>query len=345
MNKIKQEQIKSFDPNGVGIENGNFIGLPFDENTADIIIYPVPWDVTVSYGTGTSLGPQNVLDASYQLDLFLEDMPDFWKRGLFFQAPDEDILARNIALRKRAEPYIQHLESGKNLNEEKRLINELEVINKACKKQVESVHQDTSKWLNQNKKVALLGGDHSSPLGYIKALSEIHEDFGILQIDAHADLRKAYEGFTYSHASIFYNVLKDIPQVSKLIQIGVRDYCHEEAEKIQNNQRIKCFTDQYIHEQLFEGNSWSKITEEIIDALPNKIYLSLDIDGLNPGLCPNTGTPVPGGFSFNQICFLIQKLRESHKECIGLDLCEVAGKGAWDGNVGARILYRLMTLL
>ncbi len=89
--------------------------------------------------------------------------------------------------------------------------------------------------LDKNKLVGLLGGDHSTPLGFIKAIAEKHADFGILQIDAHCDLRSGYEGFTYSHASIMYNALNEIPQVTKLVQVGIRDYSQGEWEYIQNN--------------------------------------------------------------------------------------------------------------
>ena len=94
---------------------------------------------------------------------------------------------------------------------------------------------------------------------------------------------------------------------------------------------------------LFEGRTWDSICREMIQELPDKVYISFDIDGLDPKLCPNTGTPVPGGFSFQQAMYLIRKVVESGREIIGFDLCEVApgDEGDWDANVGARVLYRL----
>ena len=344
MKKNKQQLIANFDPNGIGIENGNFIGLPFDLDTADIVIYPVPWDVTVSFGAGTSLGFQNVLDASYQLDLYLEDAPDLWKKGIYFIPPSADILQQNNKWRKEAEAYIQFLGSGEKLDEENKLLKILQKINDVCANLHDKIQVDTSALLKKGKKVCLLGGEHSVPLGYIRALAELHDDFGILQFDAHCDLRKSYEGFQYSHASIFYNVLLEVPQVKQLTQIGIRDYCEEEAHMAANDDRIDIFTDQYIKNALFEGNSYHSIVQKIIDTLPQTVYISFDIDSLDPSLCPHTGTPVPGGFSFNEVVFICQALKKSGKEIIGFDLCEVAGNGNWDGNVGARILYRLMTL-
>src|SRR5690606_2133030 len=118
----------------------------------------------------------------------------------------------------------------------------------------------------------------------------------VLQIDAHADLRRAYEGFQYSHASIMYNILEEIPAVTKLVQVGIRDYCDEEFEAITKSQgRIVTFFDRDLKAGAYQGKTWDQQTDEIIRELPERIYISFDIDGLDPKLCPNTGTPVPGG--------------------------------------------------
>ena len=131
--------------------------------------------------------------------------------------------------------------------------------------------------------MALLGGDHSISLGYFKAMAERHGEFGILQMDAHCDLRKGYEDFDYSHASIMYNALSEIPQISKLVQIGIRDYCQEEYDYIKNSRgRVVTFFDRHIKEKMYEGETWKHIVDDIINQLPQKIYLSFDIDGLDP---------------------------------------------------------------
>jgi len=190
----------------------------------------------------------------------------------------------------------------------------------------------------------LVGGDHSTPLGLIQALSDKHSSFGILHVDAHADLRKAYEGFEFSHASIMYNAIK-LPQISKLVQIGIRDYCQDEFDLINSDNRIKTFFDRDVKHNQYEGKSWSEICDSIIKELPQKVYLSIDIDGFDPKLCPNTGTPVPGGFEMEQIIYLVEKLVGSKRNIIGFDVNEVApGKDEWDANVGARLLYRVANL-
>ena len=169
---------------------------------------------------------------------------------------------------------------------------------------------------------------------------------GILQIDAHADFRKAYEGFTYSHASIMYNVL-DRVNVERLVQVGIRDYCEEEFNRIElGDLHVKCFFDQHLKEEQFQGKTWHQQCEEIVSHLPSKVYLSVDIDGLRPEFCPSTGTPVPGGLDTDQLFYLFKMVKESGKEVLGADLVEVApGPTEWDANVGARVLWRMVHLL
>jgi agmatinase len=341
----KQEKINDFDPNGLGNANNNIYGLPFTIEEAEVVIIPVPWEVTVSYSTGTALGPQAIFDASFQVDLFDPKIKDAWKIGVAMESVSDDIASISESNRRKAENYITLLEEGENPETNHKMNETLVAINTECVKLNNWVKNKALDYLNKNKIIALLGGDHSTPFGLMQALAEKHDSFAILQIDAHADLRDAYEGFEFSHASIMYNALK-IPQVSKLVQVGIRDYCEEEYDLIQNsNGRIITFFDRDIKNQQYEGTSWSSICNKIIEALPNHIYLSFDIDGLDPKLCPNTGTPVPGGFEFEQILSLIEKIVDAGKCIIAFDLNEVTpGGNEWDANVGARLMYRIVNL-
>jgi agmatinase len=221
----------------------------------------------------------------------------------------------------------------------------LEEINADCQELNTYVKEITEKLLDDGKIVGVVGGEHSVPLGYLQALSEKYKDFGILHIDAHSDLRDAYEGLEFSHASIFFNALK-IKNISKLVQIGIRDFCEQEHELVKKEKgRVVVFTDYEINKSLFEGSTWEKVCDNIIKNLPKNVYISFDIDGLLPYLCSNTGTPVPGGFTIDKMVYLLEKLISSGKKIIGFDLCEVApGKDEWNGNVGARILYKLCLL-
>ena len=342
----KQEKIDNFDPSGVGIKNGHFIGLPFTEEDAQIVLLPVPWDVTVSFADGTSTGPQNILECSSQLDLYDPDVPDAWKMGIYMRHLDLFWLNRNQELRPESEAYIDFLENGGDPDIDVHFKEVLEKINLACEQLKKWVFEETSKLMAAGKTVGIVGGEHSVPLGFLEALSKKYEGFGILQIDAHQDLRKAYEGFTYSHASIFYNALQ-LENISQLVQVGIRDTCDEEMQLVAKNKaRIKVWTDQQIREAAFNGTQYADICQQIIAPLPHHVYISFDIDGLNPALCPNTGTPVPGGLTFAEAVYLIKAIVESGRQIIGFDLCEVAGlENDWDGNVGARVLYKLCNLM
>ncbi len=335
----KEEQIKNFDPNGLGIK-GNLFGLPFTVETSDLIIIPVPWEVTVSNTDGTALGPKAILEASTQVDLYVKGIPDAWKLGVTMLPFPEDLYQENKNLRSLARQHITSLGTTSALDDHNKVIPSK--INEACENLNVYVRNTTAKYLSEGKMVGLLGGDHSTPIGFIRALSERHDRFGVLQIDAHADLRKAYEGFTYSHASIMFNALK-IPSVQRLVQVGVRDYCEEEVGVINRAMgRVVTFFDEDIKEQMHSGKTWDTICNDIIKVLPDNIYISFDIDGLDPKLCPSTGTPVPGGFEFQQITHLIKQIALSGKRIIGFDLNEVApGSTDWDANVGARILFQL----
>lgn len=338
--------LSQFDPNSVGLKSNNIFGLPFREEDAELVLLPVPWEVTVSYRLGTARGPEHVFDASMQIDLYDPDAVDQWKKGYYMLPIDKNIRKKSDYLRQCAELIISFLAEGGIISENEQLAHKLQEINNGGKLLYDWVHEMTLNLLKKGKKVGLIGGDHSTPLGFIKALSEVHGNFGILQIDAHADLRDAYEGFTYSHASIMYNVLKEIPEVKRLVQVGIRDYCDEELVHIQQNpDRITTFFDKDIKERQYEGDTWKKICHEIIDSLPQKVYISFDIDGLDPKLCPNTGTPVPGGFELNEIFYLLKQLHASGKQLIGFDLNEVScGEHSSDGLdaiVGARTLYKL----
>ena len=332
-----------FNPSGVGLKNGNFIGLPFTEDSARIVLMPVPWDVTVSYNEGTALGPDVIRDASTQLDLFDSDVENAWKLGIYLQPSDKAMLKKRDELRGKSTSYIRFLEDGGKVQENagmKKLLNE---VNIGCSSMVDWVFKQSKKLLDAGKMVGIVGGDHSVPLGFIKALAEKYEDFGILQIDAHLDLRDSYEGFTFSHASIFNNALKE-KSVSNLVQVGIRDYCEEEMEMVENEEeRISVFFDQELKENRFNGKTWNVQCGEIVEQLPERVYISFDIDGLDPKLCPNTGTPVPGGFDFSEAVFLLKKVVESGRKIIGFDVCET-GNNEWDANVAARIIYILCNL-
>lgn len=338
----KQTKIDSFDPSQPGLADATIYGLPFTSAESEIIIVPVPWEVTVSYGAGASEGPDTILDASFQVDLFHQEYPELWKLGIFFDEAPLHWAEKSKQYKALAQPIIEALENGESIADTPSLQADLELINVECDTLHKEVEERISYWVAQGKRVVLLGGDHSTPLGYYKALAKQHASFGILHFDAHMDLRDAYEGFTYSHASIMFNTLK-LKQVEKIVQVGIRDFCEQEVAVVKEaNGRVLIHTDADLKKDEFEGMTWKAKCDMIIASLPKKVAISFDIDALLPWYCPNTGTPVPGGLTFEQATYLITKLSESDKEIIGMDLVEVApGEDDWDGNVGARLLFHM----
>lgn len=336
-----------FDPNSVGNPNNNIFGLPFTEENSKVVLLPVPWEVSVSYKAGTARAAERLCKASLQIDLIDDDIKEGWRQGFFMRDIDKNILLKSDFLRKEAELYINYIAQGEKVDDSKFMCKVLREINEGSIFLNQWVYEQTKELLDAGKLVGVLGGDHSTPLGFYKAIAEKFGEFGILQIDAHADLRKAYENLKYSHASIMYNALTEIPEIIKLVQLGTRDYSLSELDYINNsNGRVFTFFDKQLKEREYEGETWQKIADEIVASLPQKVYISFDVDGLDPKLCPNTGTPVPGGFETQQLYYLFKKIINSGRHLIGFDLNEVGvSTSEWDENVGARILFKLCNLM
>jgi agmatinase len=316
--------MKKFDPDAAAGEHSGIYGLPFKPADARVVIIPVPFDATTSYGGGTSSGPAAVLEASKQVDLFDHETGRPYEAGIAMLDIPKKIAAWNA--------------KAKKLGRRK-----AKAVNKISEAVNEWVYEKTSALLDEGKLPVVLGGDHSVPFGAHRAYVKHFPKMGILHVDAHADLREAYEGFAYSHASIFHNVMTRLP-VAKLVQVGVRDVGSGEMRMIeQSNGRIRTFFDDELASRKEKGDTFAAIADEIVAQLPDQVYLSWDIDGLDPTLCPGTGTPVPGGLSWNEAIGLLRAIRRAGKRIVGLDLCEVApGQTEWDANVGARLLYKMI---
>jgi agmatinase len=341
----RERVLKNFNSGTNGLFHKGLFGLPFEVSESELVVIPVPWDVTTSFRDGSLEAPGVILEASWQIDLYNEDYKNTWQKGIALDKIPTKWKESSHELKKLRKKILRKAFKSQNTTFNTELFNDYKNINYLSRLLNEWVEQRAEHHLEQGKIVGVLGGDHSAPLGLMVALSKMHDSFSVLQIDAHADLREKYEGFDFSHASIMFNALK-ISQIDQLIQVGVRDYCEEENNRINENPtRIKTFTDAYLKNLLFSGKTWASLVQEIIASLGNKVYISFDIDGLDPFLCPNTGTPVPGGLGFDQITFLLQELQKSNKQIIGFDLCEVSPgvtkNDGWDANVGMRILYHL----
>ena len=339
-----------FSPDDVGVANGCYFGLPFSPEEAELVLLSAPWDVTVSYRAGSAAGPEAILAASTQVELRDVHYPEGWRRGIATVAADPWIAKASARLRHEAERVIAHLGNGGSLTDSC-IATPLKAVNEGSEKLNDTIFAQAAPFLAEGRIVGLVGGDHSTPLGLMRAVNERlkgrGESFGILHIDAHADLRAGYEGFLYSHASIMHHAVQ-LSQVERLVQVGIRDFCGAEAERTaESGGRIVPFDDCTLARRAFEGMSWGRQCAEIIDRLPETVYVSFVIDGLSPDNCPGTGTPVPGGLSFREAVYLLAALVDSGRRIVGFDLSEVApavNDGEWNANVGARILYKLANL-
>jgi agmatinase len=343
---VSHKQNPTFDPTTTISAEFGIFGIPLNEDQCRVVLIPVPWEVTTSYGEGASQGPQIIRQASEQIDLFDFETGKAYEQGYFMREIPAELQKTNDIYKEKAQ---QLIEMRTNLSEDNATMETLAAeVNAACEKMSQWVYEQCGDVLKKGKLLGLVGGDHSTPLGAIRAVSDLHKgDFGVLHIDAHADLRKAYQGFKQSHASIMYNVMTDAKKPKKLVQVGIRDFCEEEYDFSNEREDIKTFYDIELKRRLLKGETWEKICQDIIQQLPQKVYISFDIDGLDPAFCPHTGTPVPGGLSIDQVFFLFSELHRSGKKIIAFDLNEVSTGGLseaeveWDGNVGARVLYKL----
>ena len=325
----------AFDPDAAAAPGSGIFGLDSDPSSAQIHLLPVPFAATVSYGVGAERGPAAIHAASHQIDLYDFHFGRIYEAGIYLQAPNPEVAAAHDRARAAAaavlavggvtpgDPRCAAVDDAGAL------------VNEALRAAVEPL-------LDAGKVVGVVGGDHSTPFGAIAAAAA-RGDLGILHVDAHADLRPAYEGFRWSHASIMHNVLDACPGISRLVQVGIRDFSEGEFRAIHASEgRVLTHFDAQWRQRQFAGCKLDELVSEALDALPQDVWVSVDIDGLDPSLCPNTGTPVPGGLAFAELAHLLHRLAGSGRRVVGFDLVEVApGADEWDANVGARVLYKL----
>lgn len=335
--------MESFDPNAAALSEGIF-GLPTQLEESRVALIPVPYEATTSYGEGTARGPAAILKASRQVDLYDYGTGRPYEAGIYMLPESKEIVELNRKAKRAARRII---ERGGEISGSKKLQRQLDRVNRCSERLNEIVYEQTRSLLAQGKIVGVVGGDHSVPYGAIRAYTEKYPELGLLHLDAHLDLRDAYEGFIYSHASIMFNVIRSLPQIVRLVQVGIRDFSESELQVVKSSgERIAVYFDEFLAERKFNGALWSELVHKMVNHLPENVYLSFDIDGLDPALCPHTGTPVPGGLSFQEVVALLKGVADSGRRIVGFDLNEVApapdGNDEWDANVGARLLYKMI---
>jgi len=268
-----------------------------DYKSARFVILPVPYEGGVSYGRGTARAPDAVLDASPYLELYDEvlDMEPF-RAGIVTVPPPK--------------------------------------MGETPEQMFAAVYNKTKEHLVHEKFVALLGGDHSISSGYVKALIEMYPDLGVVQLDAHSDLRETYEGSRLSHASVMARIRE---MTTKTLQIGIRSMSLEEAQKVKNEHIALC-TMHAFRKGLFDMN-------RAIDNLPEHVYITVDVDGFDWSVVSSTGTPEPGGFYWHEAMDVLDKIFQ-RKTVVGFDVVELA-YAPHDRNspfAVAKLIYKLIGL-
>jgi len=257
----------------------NFGGIDETEfsafETARILILPVGYEGTVSYGTGTGAGAMAIVDASRNMELYDDETDaEIYKIGI--HTLNE--------FTPRETPEV--------------MMNEL--------------YEHSKELLKSDKFLCMLGGEHSVSAPIIKAHAEKYHNISILQIDAHADLRDEYDGTPYSHASIMARTVKDLKIPA--VQVGIRSISTDEARSLDDLPHTKIFW----AKDIVGSTDW---IDDAVNSLTENVYLTIDIDGLDPSLVPTTGTPEPGGLGWYETLALIRKLAETRR-IVGMDLVE-----------------------
>lgn len=335
---------KTFDPNGVIPDNGNYFGIPLSAEDAALVLISAPWDTTTSNRSGSSYAPDAIIEASRRIDFFEPMSPYSWRKGIATAAIDYSIQDASHRLRSDAN-RVKKVHDDVTGSPFDHLVYErsLRRVNEGSAEMNANIYQQAKQWIAKDKIVGLVGGDQSTAYGIVRAIGEKHGSIGVLHIGSNCDLLEAHEGFEHSHASIMHNILRDVNEVERLVCVGVRAFRPIEWERASTDSRIELFTGQDIWSKHFEGITWASICDDIIAKLPDNVYVSLDINGLTIECSPRTGTMVAGGLRFPEVVYLLNKLVDSGRKIVGFDLTEVVPdlEDKTNAAIAARLLYNM----
>ncbi|MEO1008375.1 MAG: agmatinase family protein [Planctomycetota bacterium] len=326
----------------------DFLRLVVPRVDAGVVLVGVPFDATTSYRPGTARGPMAMLGASAQIDTLDERLGDISARGIAMEPIEPWIAELSAAVRPDAEPLIA-CEGEPPIDEAARAR-----VDAAGERVRAFVRERVAAILAEGRTPGVVGGEHAVSLGAIEACAAHAGEIGILQIDAHMDLRESYCGLAFSHASVMRNALTLCVGVASLAQLAIRDFCQEEVDFARYagdalGKPVFRASAADIAERAPDLAGLRALVAETLAMLPGSIYVTFDVDALDVHLCANTGTPVPGGLSFQQASAIIEAIHASGTRVVGFDLVEVApdpdpARRSIDEIVGARLLYKLCAL-
>ncbi len=276
--------------------NRMYAGIPKEYGTAEkakVVLLPVPYDGTSTWGKGSDKGPEAFLEASENMELYdIETDTEVYKQGIYLADP------------------VDGLESPESM--------------------VNAVHKTVKEYIKRNKLVTMVGGEHSISIGAIRAFNECFEDLTVLQIDAHADLRKEYGGTPYNHACAVY----EANETTNLVQVGIRSMDHAETLVMD---RDKVF---FAHEMVTD-DFWM---DTALDLMTDNVYITFDLDAFDPSILPSTGTPEPGGLLWYETLDFLKRVFEE-KNVVGFDIVELCPneKERSSDFLAAKLYYKMLS--
>ncbi len=274
----------------------NYAGIP-DEfaqlEKSKIVLIPVPYDGTSTWGKGADKGPAAFLEASENLELYdIETNTEVYKQGVYLSE------------------YISE--------------------NTSPEAMVDAVHSTTKDFIKRNKFVTLIGGEHSISVGSIRAFNECYSNLSVLHIDAHADLRKSYQGSKYNHACAVH----EASQTTNLVQVGIRSM--DAIEKTYMDEEKTFFAHDMINDEYWMENA--------IEALTENVFITFDLDALDPSILPATGTPEPGGLLWYETLEFLEQVFEE-KNVVGFDIVELCPNSQDKSSdfLAAKLYYKMLS--
>lgn len=261
--------------------------------TSKIVLIPVPYDGTSTWQKGADKGPQAFLHASENMELYdIETQTEVYKQGIYL-----------------ADPIIE---------------------NESPKAVVNAVHKATKEYILRNKFVTVFGGEHSISIGTIRAFNECFDDLTVLHIDAHADLRKEYDGTPYNHACAVY----EASQTTNLVQVGIRSM--DVAETTVMDEEKTWFAHDMVNDEYWMDN--------VIEALGENVFITFDLDAFDPSIMPSTGTPEPGGLFYYETMEFLKRVY-SERNVVGFDIVELCPREEEKSSdfLAAKLYYKMLS--
>lgn len=260
--------------------------------TAKIVLIPVPYDGTSTWQKGADKGPEAFLHASENMELYdIETGTEVYRHGVYLVEP----------VTEKTSP----------------------------ESMVDAVHQETKKYIEKGKFVTIFGGEHSISIGTIRAFKDSFDNLTVLHIDAHADLRKEYEGSTCNHACAVY----EASQTTNLIQVGIRSMDVSEMEVMDTSKVY------FAHD--IQGKPWM---EKALNQITGNVFITVDLDAFDPSIMPSTGTPEPGGLQWYETLDFLKKVFKQ-KNVVGFDIVELCPNKDEKSSdfLAAKLYYKMLT--